>query len=473
MFDPSAPASCLRLAGLPAIQSVCMSTTHIPTPGVTGSRLQRVVALTATLSLIFGVAWVALAISPPGFEVGRLTVLTGFVLLAASVAGRLASVFGLPRLTGFLVVGIVAGPSVLAILPAPAVEDLRLIDEFALALIALLAGGELKVESLRPKARAIAYMTLGVTGIVWVGMALAVLAVRPLVPFMAEMPLAAAAGLALLLGVWAANSSPDLTVAVIEEAGSKGSFPDVVLGVTIVKDVVVIILFTLTLALVAPLIESGQTFDAAHVFLDLLREVGGALAVGALLGWVFSLYLGDDKGEPKPPLATFLFAYVLVVIAGRLHVELLLTGVAAGFVIENLSPAGKRMIHGIESVSVVIFAFFFAIAGASLDLAAISQFWLAAAILFSVRVGLTWFGATRAARFAGADPAVQKYAWQGLISQGGVTLGLVLLIQRDFPSIGPGVVALAMAIIIGNILGGPVLLKRALALAKRKEDSNA
>lgn len=450
-----------------------MPATHIPTPGGSGTRLQRVVALTATLSLIFGVAWVALEISPPGFEVGRLTVLTGFVLLAASVAGRLATVAGLPRLTGFLVVGILAGPSVLAILPAPAVEDLRLIDEFALALIAMLAGGELRLESLRPKARAIASMTFGVTGVVWLGMTIAVLAVRPLVPFMAEMPLTGAIGLALLLGVWAANSSPDLTVAVIEEAGSKGPFPDVVLGVTIVKDVVVIVLFTLTLALVAPLIDPSQTFEAGHVFFDLLREVGGALAVGALLGWVFSLYLGDDKGEPKPPLATFLFAYVLVVIAARLHVELLLTGVAAGFVIENLSPAGKRMIHGIESVSVVIFAFFFAIAGASLDLAAISEFWLAAAILFAVRAGLTWFGATRSARLGGADATVQKHAWLGLISQGGVTLGLVLLIQRDFPSIGPGVVALAMAIIIGNILGGPILLKRALAMAEREEGPNA
>ncbi len=434
-----------------------------------GSVAARALPLVVTLALIFGVAWLPLVTSTPNFEVGRTTVLIGFVLLAASVAGRLASVFGLPRLTGFIVVGIAAGPSVLGLLPATVVDDLHLIDEFALALIALLAGGELKVQSLRPKAKTIGAITVGVTVVVWIGMAAAVIALRPLIPFLAELPFQATIGVALLLGVWAANSSPDLTVAVIEETGSKGPFSEVILGVTIVKDVVVIVFFTLTLALVTPLIEEGASFDAVHVAVDLLKEVGGALAVGAVLGWIFSLYLGEEDGKPKPPLATFLFAYLLVVVAERLHIELLLTGVAAGFVIENLSPAGDRMIRGIESVSVVIFAFFFAIAGASLDLGAIPRFWIAAAILFSVRLALTWFGTARAARWAGADEGVRIYGWQGLISQGGVTLGLVLLIQRDFPTLGPGVVALAMSIIIGNILGGPILLKRALARAETPE----
>lgn len=440
-------------------------------PGLTGkgSRAFRAAGLVATLVLVFGVTGLALLTSTPEFHIGRLTVLTGFVLLAASVAGRLASVFGLPRLTGFLLVGILAGPSALGVMTAADVDALQLIDEFALALIALLAGGELKVEQIRPRLKTIAAMTLGVTIVVWVGMTGTVLAVRPLVPFLAELELQAALGVALLLGIWAANSSPDLTVAVMEETGSKGPFAEVILGVTIVKDVVVIVLFTLTLALVTPLIDAGSGFDAAHVAFDLLKEVGGALAVGAILGWVFSLYLGDDQERPRPPLATFLFAYLLVVVAERLHVELLLTGVAAGFVIENLSPAGDRMIRGIESVSVVIFAFFFAIAGSSLELAAIARFWLAATILFAARLALTWFGAVRSARMAGATEQVSSHAWRGLISQGGVTLGLVLLIQRDFPSIGDGVVALAMSIIIGNILGGPILLKQALA---RAEDSD-
>ena len=71
---------------------------------------------------------------------------------------------------------------------------------------------------------------------------------------------------------------------------------------------------------------------------------------------------------------------------------------------------------------------------------------------------------------AGADERVQALTWQGLISQGGVSLGLILIIGESFPDIGPSVTALAMAIILGNILGGPVLLGRALAAGEPESD---
>lgn len=425
-----------------------------------------------TLGLLFGLTWLSFRVAPAQLSGGRLAILVGFVLLAASVAGTVAAVGGLPKLTGFILVGILAGPSLLGVLPSAAVEDLRLIDEFALALIAMLAGGELQVKTLKPQAKTIAVTTLVVTVVVWVGMTLAVMGVRPLVPFLADLDLGAALGVALLLGVWAANSSPDLTVAVIEERHAKGELVDVILGITIVKDVVVIVLFTLTLALVTPLIDPAQPFSA-HALVDLAREVGGALVVGSVLGWIFSQYLGDEGDAPRSPMATFIFAYVLVVLAHELHVELLLVGVAAGFVIENLSPAGDRMIQGIRSVAVVIFAFFFAIAGASLDLEAVLRFGPAALALFGARIFLTRFGTLQGMKLAGSAQGLRGRTWKGLISQGGVSLGLVLLIRESFPQVGAGVVALAMAVIIGNILGGPVLLGRALSSADEVSEEAA
>lgn len=417
-----------------------------------------------TLVLLFGLTWLGLRGVAPALPGGRLAALAGFTLLAASLGGALAAGTGLPRITGFIVVGIVSGPSLLGVVPAPTVQGMRLIDDFALALIAMLAGGELKISALRPRARTIALTTLMVTGVVWVGVAAVVVALRPWVPFLASLPLSAVVGVALLLGVWAANSAPDLTVAVVEERHAGGPLVEVVLGVTIVKDVVVIVLFTLTLALVAPLVDPSAAFSA-HALQDLGVELGGALILGAAGGWLFSQYLGGAGGRLRSPLATFLFAYLLVVLCEQLHVELLLAGLSAGFVIENLSPAGDRMIQGIRSVAVVIFAFFFAVAGASLDLGAVVRFGPAALAIFGARLFLTRLGARMGTKWGGASPEVRTLAWQGLISQGGVSLGLVLLIQERFPTLGPGVVALAMAVIVGNILGGPILLGRALTRA--------
>lgn len=244
---------------------------------------------------------------------------------------------------------------------------------------------------------------------------------------------------------------------------------EVILGVTIVKDVLVIVLFTLTLALVTPLLDPERPFSV-EVLGTLAIELGGALCLGAAMGWVFSQYLGGKGKDARSPFATFLFAYLMIVLVEQLHLELLLTGVAAGFVIENLSPAGDKMIQGIRSVAVVIFAFFFTVAGARLDLGAVSQFWLAASILIVTRAWLTRFGAQKGMAWTSASAHVTRHSWQGLISQGGVSLGLILVLQERFEAIGASVLALAMAVILGNILAGPILLARALSAEDPEEE---
>jgi Kef-type K+ transport system membrane component KefB len=204
------------------------------------------------------------------------------------------------------------------------------------------------------------------------------------------------------------------------------------------------------------------------VFATLAMEVGGSIVVGAAMGWVFSQYLGGEGKDARSPFATVLFAYLMIVLVEELHLELLLTGVSAGFVIENLSDAGDKMIGGIRSVAVVIFAFFFTVAGASLDLGAATGFAATAALLLVARAWLTRLGAHAGMGMAGTPAHVRTHAWKGFISQGGVSLGLILLIQERFPSIGGPVLALAMAAILGNILAGPILLGRALAAPQQR-----
>lgn len=417
----------------------------------------------ATLAILVGVAALALRVLPPGGGHGsELAMLLGFLLLAADVAGSAAVEVGLPRITGYILVGIAAGPHALGILSPDAIESLRLIDEFALALIAMLAGGELKLDEVRRDARTITLATVAVTTVVWVGVGVTLVLLRPLLPFLHDVPLPVLLGSGALIGIWAANSSPDATVAVIGETGARGRLTEIVLGVTIVKDVLVIVCFTLTLSLVAGVVGSGQG-GMGEVLLRLLQEVGGAFLVGGLMGWGFSRYL--ERIGRRVAVATLVFAYLIVILAPALHVELLLTAVAAGFVIENLSPAGDRLIQGIETNAIVVFAVFFALAGAALDLGALGEFWLAAAILFASRIFFTWAGARAGLAVADEEPRIRSGVWKGIVSQAGVTLGLLVVLERQLGEAGSGLVALGTAVIIGNILVGPVLLKRALTAA--------
>lgn len=70
--------------------------------------------LVVTLGLLVGLTWLTLEVATPELVNGRLAIFLGFVLLAASVAASLAAEVGLPRITGFIVIGnILAGPILL------------------------------------------------------------------------------------------------------------------------------------------------------------------------------------------------------------------------------------------------------------------------------------------------------------------------------------------------------------------------
>ena len=69
----------------------------------------------------------------------------------------------------------------------------------------------------------------------------------------------------------------------------------------------------------------------------------------------------------------------------------------------------------------------FGIAYLVVVVAAVRQFWLAALVIFSGRAALTYWGARVGLARAGAPADIRHKTWQGLLSQRGVTLGLVLL----------------------------------------------
>lgn len=414
-----------------------------------------------TLTALIAFAYLVMALDAPAQHRTTATVLLGFILLVAYIAGAAAAGFRLPRVTGYVLVGIVVGPYALGIFTEELVASLRTIDELALALIALTAGGELQMAELRRSLRSLVGMTLGILVAVLGGVMVLVLALKPVTPGLAEASWGFTVAVALIVAIWCANSSPDATIAVINESGAKGEVTDTILSVTIFKDVLVIVLFAVGLSVARPL-TGDAGFDAALIG-TVAWEVIGAFLAGGLLGWAFSLYL--ERREEQTVLATLLFSYLLVLVAHAMHVELLLAAVGAGFVIENFSEAGDRFIDGIEANSLVVFAIFFALAGAALDLGTVVAFWPAALVVVAARGVLTWLGARTGARVVGAPAPVARLGWLGLISQAGVTLGLSLLVAREYPAWGGEFVAVTTAVIIVHLLVGPVLLKVALVRA--------
>ena len=94
----------------------------------------------------------------------RAALALGFLLLAALLAGDLSRRWRLPRLTGFLLVGFCVGPAWLGLVREDEVAALRFIADAALALLALAAGAELRLEVLRESRVALTRLATGAIG---------------------------------------------------------------------------------------------------------------------------------------------------------------------------------------------------------------------------------------------------------------------------------------------------------------------
>ncbi len=387
----------------------------------------------------------------------------GFLLLFSYLVGKWVLRYRLPMITGYLLAGILVGPEFLNLLSAEATDKLHLIDQLALGIIALTAGGELRLAALKAQAKSLGYLVLMQVVVVFAAVGLGFALLLSLLPVQPEQSLAVTAITVLFLVGTAVANSPATAIAVITETSAAGPVSDRVIGVTVIKDVVVLTLFTLIMA-VGETVLTSNSAGVWHDFLHLFWSIFGSFLFGGVAGAAIVLYMrwiGEDL-----PIFVLGATFAITVVSGWLNLEFIMACVAAGFVVENFSPFGDRLILSIERSSLPIYIVFFSIAGASLNLGVLRSVWPLTLLLVSLRLAGTWLGSRWGTALAGDEPAVQRFVWTGFVGQAGVTLGMALLIGRAFAeSFGNFLQALIISGIVINQLIGPVIFRIGLEKA--------
>jgi Kef-type K+ transport system membrane component KefB len=384
---------------------------------------------------------------------------TGFLLVAGMLTSEVLELFKLPHLTGYLLAGAVAGPHVLHFFDHSTVKQLEIVNTLALSLIALAGGLELRVVDVRRVVRSVASNTVVQTGVIFFSQAGLFLGLAQFIPFARSMPMPMLVGVALMWGVIAVSRSPSATLAILSQTRAKGPLTRFSLAFVMTSDVVVVVLMALTMTLARPLLEPG-----AQVSLSNLKGVGhellGSVSIGTTLGLLLVAYLRLVGRQVLLVLVTI--GFVLSEGVRYLHFEPLLTFLTAGFVVQNLSDQGDKLLHAIEETSGVVFVVFFATAGAHLDLPLLATMWPIALSLCAGRFVMTWISHRLGTRWAGDPPLLRRWGWASLVSQAGLTLGLAVVIARNFPSFGESFRSLVVASVAINEVVGPILFKMAL-----------
>ncbi len=407
------------------------------------------------------VVWVrAIGATPASGSAGTALAL-GFTLLGAWIAGDVLRRFQLPRLTGYLLFGVLAGPYLGNLITESMAAQLQVITGIATTLIALIAGLMLNIERLGRQLTAIARMTATTLVVAMVGLAAIVWFAWAWLPIAPEASGSPKVAMVILLVIIVISFSPTMTAAVTTETGTRGPFSELVLAMVVFADLALLVLFSLAMQF------ARATFDTSGDVSALVRfawEIGGAVAFGVLVGALFALYLRYVGREVT--LVLIAVCAVLSQVGSTQQFEPLLAAVAAGLVVENLAIAqGDALKTAVQRGAMPVLVIFFVAVGTSLRVDALAAVGAVAVALAGVRLLLIRLGVVAGLRLSHLDPRVGGYAWTGLISQAGITLGFGAVVAAEFPGWGTQVQLLLVALIAIHELAGPLLFRRGLLRA--------
>jgi Kef-type K+ transport system membrane component KefB len=370
----------------------------------------------------------------------------GSIFLASLAVDMLGRRTRLPRVTLLLLLGVVVGPIGLDLLPETSLDWFPFIAHLALVMVAFLLGGELTPSFLRGHG----WRLVGVSGVV-VGVTALVLMIGLLV---GGWPVE----IALLLGAIATSTDPAAVSDVVREVGAKGDFPKTLLGIVAIDDAWGILVVSLALAAVLGM----QSPDAARLaVLDGLVELGGAVAVGVLLGVPIALLSGRVR-EGEPTLAEALGGVILCAgLSLFWGVSYLLAAMTMGAVVANLARHHRRPFRAIEGIEWPFMLLFFVLSGASLRTGLLAEVALLTGVYIGLRVLGRIAGGWAGARLAG-QPRYARSLGIALLPQAGVAIGMALVVSEHVPDVGPEILGATVTATIFFEIVGPILTRREL-----------
>jgi Kef-type K+ transport system membrane component KefB len=420
-----------------------------------------------------GLMQAAQSFAPGATQPGGTELAFGFLLLAAYFTGKTFNKIGLPKLTGYIAAGIITGPAVLGLVEKQMVLQLKLVGGVATAILALEAGAELNLKAVRPLFRVVRRVALFAVFGTMLMLTGALMAMRPLVPFLNALPTEHALVVSASVAVALSAQSPAVVMALIGETRAEGILTRTILTLVIVADLAVIISYGIASS-VANAVIAGQ-IDLGGAIGGIVWEVFGSIGVGLFIGFVlgvFVIYVGKGMG-----LFTVMMCFVLAEIGNAVHLDPLIIALTAGIWLENVSRANAReLMKAFEKASLPVYLVFFATAGAKLNLSTLYTLALPVAIIVSTRATAFFTGCRIATAIDGVEPTVRRLVWLGLLPQAGLALALAELVRRSFPAFGDAAFALVVGVVATNELVAPVILRIAFLKsgeAGRREATDA
>lgn len=376
------------------------------------------------------------------------------IIFAGLVMARIVSKLKLPNVTGYLLAGILIGPSILNLVPKDAASSMTIISEMALGFIAYGIGSEINFKRMKKVGKSLITIT-------FLEALIPVLLVSISMIFIFKQPVA----FSIVIGAIAAATAPAATIMVVKQYRAKGPVVDTLLPVVAMDDGVAIIAFGMAFTIAKSLISSTESFSIVRAILVPIWEIILALGLGLALGLVLSFIIPKTKDEDELLSVVVASIFIAIGFAELLNVSTLLVCMMLGITISNLAHNSLRAINVINRLTPPVFIIFFTLAGVELDFAVLKYAGLMGIGYVVIRSIGKVLGAYIGAKVTNANEMVQKYLGLTLLPQAGVAIGLSLIAEKLMPTHGSTIRTIILASTVIYELVGPLITKIALIKA--------
>jgi len=381
----------------------------------------------------------------------------GLILLLALLAGHIVKFVRVPEVTGYILAGVALGPAGGNLITHEALNSLQVFSEVALGLILFAIGSAFELARFRRIGRRVATLTVVESLLAAFLVAGGLLAAgQPLV-------------IALLLGVIAMETAAASTLMVMRECNADGPLTDTLSGVIALNNIFCLTGFLVLAAgldLHRAVLQSGVGWEVLYRALyPMIWQLLGSVALGFLVGVLLAAW-ASTVTEHGEMLILLVGAILLAVgVAQLLELSPLLATLGVGATMVNLSGESRRLFKALAQTDPPLYAIFFVIAGADLDLGLLPSIGILGLVYIAGRVGGKLLGTAMVARRLPVEPVVRRYLGFAMLSQAGLAVGLMLAIDRRFPDLAPVITTVVLAAVTVFELVGPVSARQALVRA--------
>ena len=268
----------------------------------------------------------------------------------------------------------------------------------------------------------------------------------------------------LVIASMSAATAPAATIMVIRQYKSYGPVTKTILPVVALDDVLGIMAFGIAIS-VAKILVSGHDFSVLTIIGVPLFEIIASLVLGLVLGIVLAVI--TKKVDPKDELQmkTVFFIGLAAGLSIWLKLSPLLTNIMMGATLANLRKYANRSFSSVNDFVPIFYVLFFTLAGASLDIAILKTVGLAGLGYVLARASGKILGAFLGAKAVKAEPTVQKWLGIALLPQGGISIGLSVIVMQQLPQFAVELTTIIMASVLIYETLGPVFAKISISRA--------